>query len=325
MVTNLVSVIIPCYNGEKFISRSIESVFAQTYQNIELVVVDDGSVDNSKKIIQSWIEKFNSKDRILKYVYQENGGLGSAVNRGLKEITGEFLTLLDADDRFLQTSIQKRVEFLQKNIHLNAVRSNGWTVRGEQKWLFVQDESEKREDIFDSLILGRTNNWAGSYMVRTESLWKTYPDRNIYPSRFGQNLQLLLPATYKNGCGFIDEPLMEYILQDFSLSQSKNRTIENDIKRYEGYADIRNYVISKLVKAPQENEKYQKLVKIELMRNFMKLAAEYNRKDLMQKYYTQLSNLTKPTLNDKILYCQYTNITKSYFLRMIRKLSMLKK
>ena len=113
----IISVIIPCYNGEETVGRSIESVYIQECNNyiIELIVVDDGSTDRSEKKINSWKLRFQQKGYLFKYVYQNNLGLGGAINTGLKYVTGEYLTLLDADDCFIQGSIKKRVDFLEEN------------------------------------------------------------------------------------------------------------------------------------------------------------------------------------------------------------------
>ena len=71
----LVSIITPCYNGEKHVHRLLESVLNQTYTNIELILVDDGSTDETKKIVLSYQEKFTEKKLKLNYIYQENKGL----------------------------------------------------------------------------------------------------------------------------------------------------------------------------------------------------------------------------------------------------------
>lgn len=220
-----VSVIIPCYNGAGFIDRSLNSIYLQEYPSIEIIIVDDGSVDQSKEKALKWKQKFAIKNIELKYFYQENQGIGSAINSGLKLVTGDYIILLDVDDEFLPGAINEKVEYLQKHSDINVVRSNGWIIRKDLKYLFVYDETEKsNEDIFLALLRGETNNWAGSYMVRTKALFDFYTDREIYKSRFGQNLQFLLPLAYKNKCGFIDKPQMNYIQQDNSLSNpSDNR------------------------------------------------------------------------------------------------------
>ena len=173
---NLVSIIIPCYNGEKFIDNSIESVYIQDYSPIELIVVDDESTDGSAERIQAWQSKFAEKGNNLKYVYQKNRGPGGAIDTGLKYVTGTYLTLLDADDVYLPGAIRKKVEFLDTHSDYVGVRNNGWRVSGANRHLFITDPEEKKlTDLFTALSFGKTNNWAGTYMVRTDVLFDAYP------------------------------------------------------------------------------------------------------------------------------------------------------
>jgi len=80
----MASVILPCYNGSRWINQAIESVLAQTYEHFELVIVDDGSTDNSKEMVASHLF-----DERVRYVYQRNRGFSKAVNRGIKESSGQ--------------------------------------------------------------------------------------------------------------------------------------------------------------------------------------------------------------------------------------------
>ena len=89
-----ISIIIPVYNAEKYIAETIESVLRQTYSNIELLLVDDGSKDDSGKICL----KYAASDTRVKYIHKANGGVSSARNRGLIEVTGEYIGFMDADD-----------------------------------------------------------------------------------------------------------------------------------------------------------------------------------------------------------------------------------
>ena len=111
----LVSIMTPCYNGEKFVGRYLDSVLAQTYANIELAIVDDGSTDNTAEIIKSYIPKFKAKGYKLIYKYKENGGAASAINIAMEFITGDFIKWFDADDILLPQFIEKQVNFLQQN------------------------------------------------------------------------------------------------------------------------------------------------------------------------------------------------------------------
>lgn len=103
----LISVIIPVYNGEAFLKNAVESVLMQTYSNIEVIIIDDGSTDNTKKIVKRF------KDSVT-YLYQENGGIGSARNLGIKQARGEYLAFLDADDEWPKEKLEIQMQAFQK-------------------------------------------------------------------------------------------------------------------------------------------------------------------------------------------------------------------
>jgi len=111
----LVSIIMPVYNGERYIKEAIESVINQTYKNWELIIVNDGSRDTTEKIIKLFDEKR------IKYIYQENRGVSIARNKGLDIAKGEFITFLDADDFLPSRSIEARVKYLNKNKDIDIV------------------------------------------------------------------------------------------------------------------------------------------------------------------------------------------------------------
>ena len=91
---NLVSVIIPVYNVEKYLPKCLDSVINQTYKNLEIILVDDGSPDNSGKICDEYAEK----DSRIKVIHKENGGVSSARNVGIKQAKGQYLLFVDSDD-----------------------------------------------------------------------------------------------------------------------------------------------------------------------------------------------------------------------------------
>ncbi len=101
-----VSLIIPVYNGEKYISKSLESALNQTYKNIEIIVVNDGSTDNSEEIIK----RYNGK---IKYIKKENGGVSTALNLALKEMTGDYFSWLSHDDLYYPTKIEEEVNEIE--------------------------------------------------------------------------------------------------------------------------------------------------------------------------------------------------------------------
>lgn len=106
----LISVIVPVYNVEKYINKCIDSIINQTYTNLEIILVDDGSPDNCGKICDEYAEK----DKRIKVIHKKNGGVSSARNEGLKKSKGEWISFIDADDwiekDFCEILINKAIE-----------------------------------------------------------------------------------------------------------------------------------------------------------------------------------------------------------------------
>ena len=91
---SLISVIVPVYKVEPYLNKCIESIVNQTYKNLEIILVDDGSPDNCPAICDSWAEK----DSRIKVIHKENGGLSDARNAGMVHATGEYIAFVDSDD-----------------------------------------------------------------------------------------------------------------------------------------------------------------------------------------------------------------------------------
>jgi glycosyltransferase involved in cell wall biosynthesis len=108
-----ISVIIPVYNGQNYLRQAVESVFAQTYNNYELIVVDDGSNDGTWDIIQSYGFR-------LKGVRKENGGVASALNCGIQHASGDYIAWLSHDDLFLPDKLERQVAFLNQSPQFKA-------------------------------------------------------------------------------------------------------------------------------------------------------------------------------------------------------------
>ncbi|GAA0483979.1 glycosyltransferase family 2 protein [Alkalibacterium sp. m-11] len=112
MTKNLVSIITPVYNAEKYLGETISSVLAQTYKNFEYILVDDCSTDASAKIINN----FALKDNRVKYVKLErNSGAAVARNTGLEKAQGAFIAFIDSDDKWYNSKLEKQVKFMTKN------------------------------------------------------------------------------------------------------------------------------------------------------------------------------------------------------------------
>lgn len=113
----LVSVLMPVFNEEQFLSESIESILAQTYRNFELIIVDDGSTDATPKILQ----KYARKDHRIKIITIKKSGLAYALNTALKQAKGFYIARMDADDISFPQRFEKQVAYLQKHPHIIAI------------------------------------------------------------------------------------------------------------------------------------------------------------------------------------------------------------
>ena len=131
----LVSVIIPLYNAEKYISETIESVINQTYENWELLVVDDCSTDNSREIVKS----FKQKDSRIRLIESEInfGGPARPRNIGIDNSQGEYIAFLDADDVWLKNKLEIQLNLLIENNNFDLLDANAYTIDEKSKKLGV--------------------------------------------------------------------------------------------------------------------------------------------------------------------------------------------
>lgn len=108
MTTIFFSIIIPTYNRAYLLRKAIESVLAQTFSDWELLIVDDGSTDNTKEVVQSYA----AKDARIKYIYQKNSERSAARNKGIQKAVGDYICFLDSDDYYLQERLQQLADYL---------------------------------------------------------------------------------------------------------------------------------------------------------------------------------------------------------------------
>ena len=148
------SVIIPAYNAEEFIETSVNSVLSQTYRDFELIIVDDGSQDGTYKKIAQY------NDNRIKYVYQENGGVSSARNKGICTSNGEFICFLDSDDEWKENHLETLSNLIEKyencGMYITGydIRLHTGTIvhKSEQIFRCLDREDMKSDDAFSVLL-----------------------------------------------------------------------------------------------------------------------------------------------------------------------------
>ena len=142
MENNLVNIIIPTYNRAHHITDALNSVRDQTYRPLEVIVVDDGSTDNTAAVVEKWIVTHSTPDFNIQFFQQENKGAPAARNRGLREATGYWMKFLDSDDILASDSIGPQVE-MSSNLKSNEI------VFGDLG-VFYHDSREKKPEYYDS-------------------------------------------------------------------------------------------------------------------------------------------------------------------------------
>jgi glycosyltransferase involved in cell wall biosynthesis len=114
----VVSAIIPAYNSEDFIAETLDSVFAQTYRPVEIIIVDDGSTDRTADIVKNYQAREDNETKLM-YIYQQNSGPSNARNTGIQSATGKYIAFLDADDLWPEDKLRKQTELLE--VHQDVV------------------------------------------------------------------------------------------------------------------------------------------------------------------------------------------------------------
>lgn len=319
----LVSIITPCYNGEKTAHRMIESVLAQTYSPIEYIFINDGSNDKTEELFKSYLPKFEEKGIKVIYEYQENAGQSAAVNRGLKLFTGDYLCWTDSDDILFPESVEKRVNFLENHPEYASVQSDAYIVKEKDIDTPIKKISEgfprsQEEDQFELCLTGESYICCHCFMVRTSVFLEVNPKRSIYTGRKEQNWQLLLPVYYKHKRYFFNEPLCSYVIAANSHSHSKLST-EKSIERANGYIDILSHTLKDINMSEEEREKYTNMILNIYARKKLYLCVNNNNRKLAKEELETLKRIGTAKFRDRFAYAAVKSKIVKVFYKLAKK------
>ena len=197
-----ISVVIPTYNRADLISETLDSVLAQTYRDFEVIVVDDGSTDDTIKLLS----KYGQDIRIIG---QENQGAGSARNTGIREAKGEFIAFLDSDDLWLPKKLERQIAFLDRNRDLSWVYTDVEVFDGESgRKLYILGQCSRlyEGDILPYLFL--KNFIPSSTLLVRRSIFNEIGAFKTLPMAQDCDMWLRIAALYP--VGLIAEPLARY-------------------------------------------------------------------------------------------------------------------
>ena len=228
---NKVSVIIPAYNKADYTALAIDSVLGQTYPDIEIIVVDDGSTDKTRERLAAYGQK-------IRYIYKENGGACSARNIGIREARGEYIALLDCDDLYAANKIELGVEYFQRHPGIGFIHTAAHFIDREGRTVgyYSHPKSRRQGSIAGQLILG--NHICNSTVMVRRSCFEKVGlfDESIFtPADW--DMWLRLAEHFQ--AGYINMPLTRYrvsdnyILNKLDLArQEEEKVVENYFKRH---------------------------------------------------------------------------------------------
>lgn len=318
----LVSILTSCYNGAKYIKRYADSLLAQDYNNCQLIFMDDGSTDDTKRLIHEYNQKFIDKGYSFEYHWHENKGIGGTIADGLKYVNGDYLIWPDVDDILTPDSISKKVAYLERRKDVGVVRTRycKFFENTDEKQVGPQDYVDsQKENLFEDYLLTQGAVWLqpGCFMIRMSAFDDANPNRYIYPTRRGQNWQILLPVLYKYKCGFLDEPLYLYAIHSGSLSDESNDTLETIIQRYDMYEELLVATINHM-NIP-DFEKYSIMLHNHYLEEKLGVALRYSDCVHADVYYNELKDNNALSAKARIKYALVKHPITYKILRKIKK------
>lgn len=214
MLTPKVSVVIPTYNHARYLRYALDSVINQSYSNLEVFVIDDGSTDSTTELVKSYGSKIN-------YVYKANGGTPSALNLGLSRATGKYICWLSADDMLIEEKVSKQVGLMESDPSLGFSYTSFVVIDANGKKQYNVNSayfSDKREMV-TKLMEGCFIN-GSSVMMRSSALKAIGNFDESLPQAHDYDLWFRFLHHYS--CGFLEESLLAYRWHGENMSQNPN-------------------------------------------------------------------------------------------------------
>lgn len=263
MENPLISVVVPMYNRETTIERCLLSIINQTYKNIEVIVVDDGSQDNSVKVVEAVAEK---DTRIKLFTMEKNSGVAAARNYGIQQVKGGYLAFLDSDDAWRPEKLEKQLKILQGK-GADAVFSSFLTNIGDKqmKWPIATNGYISMNTLLNGNVISPTT------VLGKSDIWKNIPfDCRL--EMYEDWIQMLDVLEQGYRIYFFDEIVTDVYRQSNSISCDALKIVtaaKYIMQRYEKKKDIkeklqetltREFIDLGIIKKKAQNKKKQKAV-----------------------------------------------------------------
>ncbi|MCK4435905.1 glycosyltransferase, partial [Candidatus Bathyarchaeota archaeon] len=219
-----VSIVLTCYNGARWISRAIESILAQTYEDFELVIIDDGSTDSSKEVVVSHL-----CDERVHYIHQENRGFSAAVNRGIKESSGNLIGFIGQDDLWIPNKLELQLKYFSEHKDVDLIHSNYYSIDSEGRIIEVRGikipNFSSKKKVVEQLFL---NNFIGFETVLVKR--RCFDEVGYFDEQMvgfsDHDIWLRIAGSFN--IGYLDLPLVEKREHEFQLSKVRIEAVLKD-------------------------------------------------------------------------------------------------
>lgn len=229
----LVSVLLPSYNHEHYVQAAIESVCKQTYQNIELIVIDDGSTDQSVEIISKLQEKYG-----FNFIKQENQGLIATLYKLGSLATGKYISNIASDDLYHPEKIEILVDYLEANDDFSMVYSRISIINSQSIFIKEVNEHYREGSIFFELLCGDFFINGVAALVRSD-VYFSYERIDCYI----EDLQLWLAIAKNHQIGFVDKVTAYYRIHNNHLSSDLVKMQKAEYEIIMQYSDVVNFSV----------------------------------------------------------------------------------
>jgi len=245
-----VSMVIPCYNKERFISGMFESILNQEWDNIELILVNDGSTDRTFSIINEYEPRFISRGYEVLIIDQDNQGVSAAVRNGLLRVSGEYVCQVDADDELDPCYVSEMAKWLDKNHDYDWTACDA-TIENDDSVHYVNTmnyENDTPLAAIEKWILQKGGRAIWVHMIRMEYLRRCNVIELFFIGREGnQEAQFFLPLALGGGkIKLINEPLYRFNSRDHSSHRSYSNSYSELKERNDGIITAFTHIIQRM-------------------------------------------------------------------------------
>lgn len=313
-----ISVIVPLYNAENYLKRCIDSIINQTYQNLEIILINDGSTDNTLEIINEYAQK---KDTII-VIDKKNSGVSDSRNLGIEKSTGEYITFIDSDDWLEENAIESLYEQLKKS-NYNIIRGkyireieNKKSQKAIEKFSYnIEDKEKNIQRLIDLILSGEMYCYVWLLMIKSNII----KNKVFFNNKLAMMedtifyLDLLLDG---NDILFSDSITYHYYLNKKSASQN----IQNAYRNYKNALLVNKIFEEKLKMKNIYSEKRKKIfyTKTSLsIASYIYTTFKYDRRNFKKCYENIINN---QEICDILKYAELKNINKQnlYIIKFLK-------